>query len=433
MSWLVAPTCTARRRPAPRRRPAAPAPAAAPGCRRPRPSRRRSRGPAGRGPRRPRSPRRRPSSARGPARAAARASAASTSSRARNQASSETAAAAPPRAKVPSKSPRHARVPDHRSSSYREEHGLALALQVDVEPVAVVGRRRRSACARGLVGQRPQDDVLGVGLGLVGEVDAGDDAVEDAAREHRDVDVRRLQAALAVGHPAGLERADRVLAASTVCDAGEAAEAGVGRARRAGRRGGRSRRRGRPARSRPSRRGRRRRRRRTPGRGSRRRPAVPSAAAADAVGPGQPDGQVRADRRARAWARAGGARSRKPVPRCPERGWYGLGDLAGRPAGSRHHATSPSSSVSNGVWSVPRSTMSHSKASAQLSCGALEAIPADRRGPRRRRDGVEDRVLAEQRVVREVHLGDQPLGEGPAEQEKWMCAGRQALWWLPHG
>ena len=60
--------------------------------------------------------------------------------------------------------------------------------------------------------------------------------------------------------------------------------------------------------------------------------------------------------------------------------------------------------------------MSHSKASAQLSCGALEGEPADRPVPRRRRDGVEDRVLAEQRVVREVHLGDQPLGEGPAEQ-----------------
>ena len=80
------------------------------------------------------------------------------------------------------------------------------------------------------------------------------------------------------------------------------------------------------------------------------------------------------------------------------------------------HATSPSSSVSNGVWSVPRSTMSHSKASAQLSCGALEGEPADRPVPGRRRDGVEDRVLAEQRVVREVHLRDQPLGERPAEE-----------------
>ena len=33
-------------------------------------------------------------------------------------------------------------------------------------------------------------------------------------------------------------------------------------------------------------------------------------------------------------------------------------------------------------------------------------------------DRLEDRVEAEQRVAREVHLGDQPLGEGPSEQRE---------------
>src|SRR5680860_1129689 len=37
---------------------------------------------------------------------------------------------------------------------------------------------------------------------------------------------------------------------------------------------------------------------------------------------------------------------------------------------------------------------------------------------RRIADGVEDRVLGEQRVVREVHLGDEPLGERTAEQRE---------------
>ncbi len=34
------------------------------------------------------------------------------------------------------------------------------------------------------------------------------------------------------------------------------------------------------------------------------------------------------------------------------------------------------------------------------------------------RDGVVDRVLDEQRIVREVHLRDQPLSEGPPEDRK---------------
>src|SRR4051794_41979999 len=88
--------------------------------------------------------------------AADRARAASTSSSARNQAASETAAAAPPRAKVPSK-----RLVTGRS--YREEDRLALALQPDVEAVAVVGRGREQGPPGGVVRQRPPDDGPGGG------------------------------------------------------------------------------------------------------------------------------------------------------------------------------------------------------------------------------------------------------------------------------
>jgi hypothetical protein len=84
-------------------------------------------------------------------------------------------------------------------------------LQVDVEAVAVgrpLGQQRRAP----LLGHRAQDDVLDIGLGLVGEVDPGDHAVQQPLGEDRDVDVRSLQAALAVRHPPRLQRADRELA-----------------------------------------------------------------------------------------------------------------------------------------------------------------------------------------------------------------------------
>ena len=118
------------------------------------------------------------------------------------------------------------------------------------------------------------------------------------AGEQRDVDVRRLQPALAVGHPAGLEGEDRELAGDRL-RAGVAAEAGVGRrtARVLGRR---------EAAVRVG----------LPGldhrvgddvAGAVEHPAadpdaalgVPSLGGPLAVGPGQPDRQVRADRRAR--------------------------------------------------------------------------------------------------------------------------------------
>ena len=46
---------------------------------------------------------------------------------------------------------------------------------------------------------------------------------------------------------------------------------------------------------------------------------------------------------------------------------------------------------------------------------------------------MEDRIEREQRVAGEVHLRDEPLRERGPNTEKWMCAGRQAFSWFPHG
>ena len=78
-----------------------------------------------------------------------------------------------------------------------------------------------------------------------------------------------------------------------------------------------------------------------------------------------------------------------------------------------------SSCVSKTVAPGPRSTMSHSKPSAQSgsvrprSNRAIIRCAGLRVGHR-----VEDRVLREQRVTGEVHLGHQPLRERPAEQRE---------------
>src|SRR5262249_55978364 len=125
-----------------------------------------------------------------PMSAAAAASAASTSRRAASQAPSVTSSAAPPRA----------RTAPNRPGSDPEEDGLIRPLESDVESVAVVGALRDECRAGGVVGQGTQCPVLRVGLRVVGEVDAGDDAVQQPAREHRHVDVRRLHAAQPVGH-----------------------------------------------------------------------------------------------------------------------------------------------------------------------------------------------------------------------------------------
>ena len=77
-----------------------------------------------------------------------------------------------------------------------EEHRLVLALEADVEDVAADARRRAVARATSVVAaigrHQRQDRVAGVGR-LVGEIDAREQPLEQAAREDADVDVRRLQ------------------------------------------------------------------------------------------------------------------------------------------------------------------------------------------------------------------------------------------------
>src|SRR5215218_11187490 len=75
-----------------------------------------------------------------------------------------------------------------RSPSEPEEDGLIGTLEVDVEAVVGAGDQRAALT----VGQRGQHGIRGVGFRLVGEVDAGDHAVEQPASEDGDVDVRRL-------------------------------------------------------------------------------------------------------------------------------------------------------------------------------------------------------------------------------------------------
>src|ERR687893_2724616 len=109
-----------------------------------------------------------------------------------------------------------------RSPSEGEEDGLIGSLQVDVEAVAAVhGLSEQRGALR--LREPGQDGVGGVGLRLVGEVDAGDDPVEQPAREHGDVDVRGLLAVDA----ARLDRGDLPAAVVVGGRAPEAAEAGV--------------------------------------------------------------------------------------------------------------------------------------------------------------------------------------------------------------
>ena len=69
-------------------------------------------------------------------------------------------------------------------------------LQVDVELVAVGAAPGDERRARVLVEAR-EDRIGGVGLRLVGEVQAGDDLVQQPAREDVEVDVGRLRGLVA--------------------------------------------------------------------------------------------------------------------------------------------------------------------------------------------------------------------------------------------
>ena len=92
-----------------------------------------------------------------------------------------------------------------------------------------IGSRRRPARPAAWRGARPapgQHGIGGVGLGLVGEVDAGHRAVKHPAREHRHVDVGRLRLAGQAGHRTRLDRDDVERAVAVLeAVAGEAAEA----------------------------------------------------------------------------------------------------------------------------------------------------------------------------------------------------------------
>ena len=125
-----------------------------------------------------------------PARASARASAASTSSIACSQARSLTSPRTRPRASTPSKSPPRRGVRRRRRRSHPPPAGGCRS-----------GSRRRSRSASSVARRRPDQSrdehrVAAFALGLVGEVDPRDSALQQAAREHRDVDVRRLRRAV---------------------------------------------------------------------------------------------------------------------------------------------------------------------------------------------------------------------------------------------
>src|SRR5450631_117722 len=87
------------------------------------------------------------------------------------------------------------------SPSDVEEYGLMLSLQMDVESQMDVElqrtilsgvRHRDQGRPQPIVIDRGEHRVGGVGGRLVGKIDAGDHPIEQAAREHRNVDVRRL-------------------------------------------------------------------------------------------------------------------------------------------------------------------------------------------------------------------------------------------------
>src|SRR3954465_3549970 len=84
-----------------------------------------------------------------------------------------------------------------------EEDRLVLALQADVERVGTVaGAVRNQGLAR-LLGHERQDRVAGV-AGLVLEIDAREQAPQDATGEDADVNVRRLHGAIGARYRAGL-------------------------------------------------------------------------------------------------------------------------------------------------------------------------------------------------------------------------------------
>ena len=111
-----------------------------------------------------------------------------------------------------------------RSSSDREEGRLIGPLEVDVELVAVVGALRRRASPAPSSSRPASTGSAALACGLVGEVDARDDPVQQPAGEHRD-GRRAAPARRRAGDRPGLTREDRPAALVVGARAPEAAEA----------------------------------------------------------------------------------------------------------------------------------------------------------------------------------------------------------------
>ena len=106
------------------------------------------------------------------------------------------------------------------SASDRQEDGLIVTLETDVEAVVPGGLRRSDEEVATFGRNRPERGVAVVGR-LVGEVDARDDAVEKTTGEHRHRQVRRLRGAVDRGDRRWLAGVQLVAALGVGGTAGE--------------------------------------------------------------------------------------------------------------------------------------------------------------------------------------------------------------------
>src|SRR3954470_971165 len=107
-----------------------------------------------------------------------------------------------------------------------EEDGLVLALQADVEHVGPVSHPARDEGLARLGRNEGEDRVGGVGR-LVLEVDAGKKPAQDAAREHPDIEMRRLHHTVGAGHAPRLHGVEGVASLGVALDSAKALEEGI--------------------------------------------------------------------------------------------------------------------------------------------------------------------------------------------------------------
>src|SRR5690606_25910413 len=113
-----------------------------------------------------------------------------------------------------------------RSFGELEEGRLPLALQADVEAVAVLALfAGDEGLSQPLVRYRAEHGVSGVRLRLVFEVDAGYELLQEPPGEDRDHDVRRLGRPFGAGNGAWLEGDEREAPLLHGARAAEAVEA----------------------------------------------------------------------------------------------------------------------------------------------------------------------------------------------------------------